>query len=69
MARMAHKTKIISTIILNPKFFPVMKGKSVDLETKKARNGRTKIPKRIAFLRDEFMPETIPPKTCCALAK
>jgi len=50
-ARMTHKAKTISTMILNAKFFPVINGKSIDGETKKDINGMAKRPMRIKFLR------------------
>jgi len=40
----SHKAVIISTIIRKEKFFPVIKGKNIELETIKAKNGTAKIP-------------------------
>lgn len=58
-ARMTHKAKIISTMILKAKFFPVIKGKSKDGETIKEMNGRAKRPIRTEYLRILFVCITV----------
>ena len=46
----SHKAVITSTIILKEKFFPVMKGKNIELETMKAKKGTAKIPAKSKYL-------------------
>ena len=58
-ARMAHAAKMISTIILNVKFFPVMKGKKSELLTIRGIKGIIKIPTRHTYLAILFMLENI----------
>ena len=43
-ANIAHTAKITSTIMRNKKFFPVIKGKNIDVETTSGIKGIAKIP-------------------------